>query len=50
LRGRAWEIAAAIQTVLAADLTLGGAVRYARPSRIEVEPEPFGDGRLSTLR
>jgi hypothetical protein len=46
---RAWEIAAAIQTVLAADLTLGGAVRYARPSRIELEPEPFADGRLSTL-
>lgn len=46
---RAWELAGEIQAALSADLTLGTAVRYARPSRIELDPQPFADGRLSVL-
>lgn len=46
---RAWLLAESVQTVLSADLTLGGNVRYARPGRIEIDPRPYDDGRLASL-
>lgn len=46
---RAWEIADLVQGVLSTDLTLGGSVRYARPGRIELDPEPYQEGRHAEL-
>ena len=46
---RAWALAESVQDVLSADLTLDDTVRYARPGRIEVDPQPFDDGRLASL-